>query len=130
MTTMYTHDHEWINIEDHEAATVGITHHAQDVGCVPAARAFGVEGANATTGHGGDGVLHKAGFVERVRVDGDLRVGLVRHVQAVADGRGRGAPVFVQLEANGPGVDLLVQRIGQAGVALAEEAQVHGEGVG
>jgi glycine cleavage system H protein len=30
MTTMYTHDHEWINIEDHEAATVGITHHAQD----------------------------------------------------------------------------------------------------
>ena len=30
MTTMYTPDHEWINIEDHEAATVGITHHAQD----------------------------------------------------------------------------------------------------
>ena len=23
MTTMYTEDHEWINIEDHEAATVG-----------------------------------------------------------------------------------------------------------
>jgi glycine cleavage system H protein len=30
MTTMYTADHEWINIEDHEAAVVGITHHAQD----------------------------------------------------------------------------------------------------
>ena len=30
MTTMYTTDHEWINIEDHEAATVGITIHAQD----------------------------------------------------------------------------------------------------
>lgn len=30
MTTMYTPDHEWINIEDHEAATVGITHHAQE----------------------------------------------------------------------------------------------------
>lgn len=30
MTTMYTNDHEWINIEDHEAATVGITRHAQD----------------------------------------------------------------------------------------------------
>ena len=30
MTTMYTTDHEWINIEDHEAATVGITQHAQD----------------------------------------------------------------------------------------------------
>jgi glycine cleavage system H protein len=30
MTTRFTNDHEWINIEDHEAATVGITLHAQD----------------------------------------------------------------------------------------------------
>ena len=30
MTTKYTPDHEWINIEDHEAAVVGITAHAQD----------------------------------------------------------------------------------------------------
>ena len=30
MTTKYTPDHEWIHIEDHDAATVGITHHAQD----------------------------------------------------------------------------------------------------
>jgi glycine cleavage system H protein len=30
MTTMYTTDHEWINIEDHEAAVVGITLHAQE----------------------------------------------------------------------------------------------------
>ena len=30
MTTKFTPDHEWINIEDHEAAIVGITLHAQD----------------------------------------------------------------------------------------------------
>jgi glycine cleavage system H protein len=30
MTTKFTPDHEWINIEDHEAATVGITVHAQE----------------------------------------------------------------------------------------------------
>ena len=30
MTTKFTENHEWINIEDHDAATVGITHHAQD----------------------------------------------------------------------------------------------------
>ena len=30
MTTMFTTDHEWINIEDHEAAVVGITLHAQE----------------------------------------------------------------------------------------------------
>ena len=30
MTTKFTADHEWINIEDHEAAVVGITLHAQE----------------------------------------------------------------------------------------------------
>ena len=30
MTTKYTPDHEWIDIDAPEAATVGITHHAQD----------------------------------------------------------------------------------------------------
>ena len=30
MTTKFTADHEWINIEDHDAAVVGITLHAQD----------------------------------------------------------------------------------------------------
>jgi glycine cleavage system H protein len=30
MTTKYTPDHEWINIENHDAAVVGITAHAQD----------------------------------------------------------------------------------------------------
>jgi glycine cleavage system H protein len=30
MTTKFTTDHEWINIEDHDAAVVGITMHAQD----------------------------------------------------------------------------------------------------
>ena len=30
MTTKFSNDHEWINIEDHEAAIVGITVHAQD----------------------------------------------------------------------------------------------------
>jgi glycine cleavage system H protein len=30
MTTKFTEEHEWINIEDHEAAVVGITQHAQD----------------------------------------------------------------------------------------------------
>ncbi len=30
MTVKYTNDHEWIQLEDHEAAVVGITLHAQD----------------------------------------------------------------------------------------------------
>ena len=30
MTTKFTSDHDWINIEDHDAAVVGITLHAQE----------------------------------------------------------------------------------------------------
>ena len=30
MTTKFTSDHEWINIEDHDAAVVGLTLHAQE----------------------------------------------------------------------------------------------------
>src|SRR5512132_1707368 len=30
MTVKYTPEHEWIQLEDHEAAVVGITMHAQD----------------------------------------------------------------------------------------------------
>jgi glycine cleavage system H protein len=30
MTVKYTQEHEWIQLEDHEAAVVGITLHAQD----------------------------------------------------------------------------------------------------
>jgi glycine cleavage system H protein len=30
MTMKYTEEHEWIQLEDHEAAVVGITLHAQD----------------------------------------------------------------------------------------------------
>ncbi|HSV46448.1 MAG TPA: glycine cleavage system protein GcvH [Ramlibacter sp.] len=30
MTMKYTEEHEWIQLEDHEAAVVGITQHAQD----------------------------------------------------------------------------------------------------
>jgi hypothetical protein len=58
-------------------------------------------------------------------VDGHLHVHPLRHVQATVDGRRRGAPVLVQLQAHGPGADLLLQGLGQAGVALAQEAQVH-----
>ena len=50
--------------------------------------------------------------------------------EAAVDRRGRGAPVLVQLEAAGAGLDLLAQRLGQAGVALAEEAEVHRQAFG
>ncbi len=54
----------------------------------------------------------------------------VGHRERAVDGRGRGAPVLVQLQADGPRLDLLLERLGTRGVALAEEAEVHGKALG
>ena len=66
----------------------------------------------------------KPALVERVGVDGDLDVVFVGHRQAGVDGGGGGAPVLVQLQPAGAGLDLLLERLGQAAVALAEDARV------
>ena len=98
--------------------------HAQDVGRVAAAGALGVEGAQRAALGRGDGVLDEAALVERVAVD--RRPACRWHsatVEAAVDRRRRGAPVFVQLQADRAGLDLLAQRLGTAGVALAEESR-------
>ncbi|MNM80913.1 hypothetical protein D3C81_928960 [compost metagenome] len=63
-------------------------------------------------------------------MDRHLHVEPVGHAQAVVDTRRRGAPVLMQLEADGTGLDLFDQRLGQAGVTLAGQADVHREGIG
>jgi glycine cleavage system H protein len=65
MTTKFTSEHEWINIEDHDAAVVGITLHAQDaLGDV----VFVDLPAVGTTFKAGD----VAGVVESVKAAADL----------------------------------------------------------
>ena len=72
----------------------------------------------------------KPDLVQRVGVDHHLHVVVVGHRQRAVDGRRRRAPVLVQLEAGGAAQDLLDQRLGLRGVALAGEGEVHREGVG
>ena len=103
---------------------------ADDVGRVAAAGPLGVVGVDRAALEGGDRVLDEAGLVQRVGVDRDLDVELVGDVQAVVDGGGRGAPVLVQLQAAGARRDLLDQRLGPGGVALAEEAEVDRQALG
>ena len=91
-----------------------------------AAGAFGVVGVDAPAFEGGEGVFHKPGFVQGVGVDGDLYVELVSHGEAVVDAGRCGAPVFMEFEAHGAGFDLQFEGLWQAGVAFAEEADVHG----
>ena len=79
---------------------------------------------------GAQRVFQKTAFVERVGVDGDLHIHLVGHAHAAVDGSGRGTPVLVQFQAHGTGTDLLAQRFGLRGIALAEQADVDGQCIG
>ena len=105
---------------------VGLARDADDVGRMAATGALGVVGVNGTAANRGDGVLDAAGFVERVGVKGNLHVVAIGHVECMVDSRRGGAPVLVDLQADGAGLDLLGQRTLVRAVALAGEAQVHG----
>ena len=67
----------------------------------------------------------KPEFVERVGMDHHLHVVIVGDAEAAIDRRRRRAPVLVQFERAGAGLDLLDQRGGLGRVALAGEAEVH-----
>ncbi len=110
----------------HVRETTGL----DDVRRMTAAGAFGVVGVDGAPLEGAQGGFHEAGLVEGVGVDRHLHVVLVGHVQAVVDGCRGGAPVFVQLQADCTGLDLLDQWLRQACVTLAGEADVHRESVG
>ena len=76
MTTMFTPDHEWINIEDHEAAVVGITLHAQDaLGDVVFVDLPAV-GANLKQGDA-------AGVVESVKAAADVKMPITGEIVEV-----------------------------------------------
>ena len=95
MTTMYTPDHEWINIEDHEAATVGITHHAQDaLGDV----VFVELPAVGSTFKKGD----VAGVVESVKAAADLYMPVSGEVVEVNETL-RGNPALANTDPQGAG---------------------------
>ncbi|MNP16023.1 hypothetical protein D3C76_1084020 [compost metagenome] len=62
-------------------------------------------------------------------MDRHLDVHLLGHAQAAIDRRRRRTPVFVQLEADGTGSDLLAQGLGARGIALAQQADVDRQAV-
>src|SRR3546814_14274240 len=62
--------------------------------------AFGMEGVDGAVPERRDRILDKAAFIQRVGMDGDLDIMLLGDIQAVVDGGRRGAPVFMQLQAD------------------------------
>ena len=89
-----------------------------------AAGALGVVGVNGTAAKRRDGVLDKAGLVQRIRVNGHLHVVFLRHAETAVDGGRRRTPILMQFQAQRPGFDLLAQRLRQRAVTLAHETEV------
>ena len=103
---------------------VGLAGDLDDVRGMPAAGPLGVEAVDRPALDRRDRVVEEPALVERVGVDGDLNVVLVGHRQAGVDHGERGAPVLVQLQSARAGLDLVLERFGQAAVSLAQDADV------
>src|SRR6266542_2903283 len=91
---------------------------------MPAPGPFRMIGMDGTAAEGGNGVLHKPRFVQRISVNRHLHVVLFSYPQTTVDGRWRCPPVLVQLQAQGTGLDLFPQRLWHGAIALAEKPQV------
>src|SRR5690606_33744510 len=79
---------------------------ADDVWRVTAPRAFRVIGVNRSALEGSQRILDEPRLVECVRVDRNLDVVLLCDGQTGVYGRGRRAPIFVELESDHSRFDL------------------------
>src|SRR6266478_5548148 len=100
-----------------------------DVRGVSTARPFRVKRVNGSALECGDRIFDETAFVERVCVDKNLHVHVIRNRQTTVNGRGGCTPVFVKLETARSGLDLLNETRRGARVALSVKAEVHGEGL-
>ena len=80
--------------------------------------------------HRSDGVVHVAGLVERVGVDGNGAVIVIGEAQRIVDHSGRRAPILVQFETDRTRLKHVHQSTVSGGVALAAESKVQREIVG
>jgi len=109
---------------------VRLSRGADDVGGVSAAGTFGVKRVDRAIADSRERRLDEPRLVESVGMNRDLDVELVGDREAgINRFRGR-SPVLVQLEAHRSSLHLLTQRQRIAGVALAEESEVHRERLG
>ena len=93
---------------------------------MPPPRALCVIRVYRPTPDGPQGVVHVTALVERVGVDRDLYVVIVREIQARVYGRGGGAPILVELEPGRAGAERVDERARVARVALPGEAEIQG----
>ena len=61
-----------------------------------ATRAFGVIGVNGATLEGSNRIIHKPGFIQGIRVNGNLYIKFIGNRERTINRGGRSSPVFVQ----------------------------------
>src|SRR5262245_10632777 len=101
-----------------------------DVRRVSATRPFGVKTVNSPALEGGDCIFDKTTLVQRIGVDENLHIHIIRDGQAAIDCRRGSTPVLMKLEGACPSLDLFNQTGCRARVALTEKAEIHGQAVG
>ena len=103
---------------------IGDAGDADDIGRMAAAGAFGVIHVDGAAADGGERVLDEAGFVERVGVQLHLKIEVVGDGETGVDRCRHRAPVFVNLQADAAGFQLLDERSGLVRIAAAEETEI------
>ncbi len=106
------------------------TRNLDDVGCVSTTSTFSVECVDDAASNRVDGFLHEAILVQGIRVNRDLHVVLIGHLERSVDAAVRCAPVLVDLEANRARRDLLSQNCRDGPVALAQQPDIDREIIG
>ena len=135
-------DHEHIQMLIHRVHRIGhggvggrrqharFTDQAQNIRRMAATRTFGMEGLNGAAANGLDGFLNKTAFIQRVGMDGDLNIHLIRDRKAGINRLRCGAPILMQFQAAGACPDLFFQTRRQRSIPLAEEAKIHRKTLG
>ncbi len=104
--------------------------HLDDVRGMPATGPFGVKGVDGSALEGCDSGFDKTALVQRVGVDGNLHIHVIGDREAAIDGGGSRTPVFMKLQAARPGLDLFNETRWRARIAFAQDAEIHGKGIG
>src|SRR5687767_13687679 len=116
-------DGEWARRIGGRWEHIRLAGNLDDVGRMTTTGAFAMICVNGASFKSADRVFDKARFVQGIRVDGDLDVEFVGNTEAAIN-RGRGgAPIFVQLQPNGSGEDLLPQRFRSGTISFSEETE-------
>jgi hypothetical protein len=91
--------------------------------------AFGMKRVDCPALERRDRVFDKAAFIQRIGVDQNLDVHVIRNSETAIDRRGRRAPIFVKLQSASPCLNLFNQASVRTRVTLSEKAEVEGKGI-